>query len=120
VYHFREQAAAGLNTTVSDYARFVAAMMTHTALFEPVPIQPGPLDRVYGLFEQTHSLGGVITKTKRGETIVEHTGNNHGWNNAFQFAPNTGDGIVVLTNGGSKQVYKAVINKWRDSLAAPR
>jgi CubicO group peptidase (beta-lactamase class C family) len=108
-YLFTEQAAAGLYTTASDLARFVAAEMpghngepagrgvlsqdTLTLMFTPtIEIQANLL------FRMARGLGQEIQTLPDGSRLIQHPGSNRGWN-AFIMA-NRGQalGIVIITN----------------------
>ncbi len=120
-YLFREEAAAGLYTSIKDYAAFVAANAdgkgilqpsTLTSMFTPITIHPDLINRMHNVFEQKYGLGFVIEQ-KHGNTIIGHTGNNPGYNHAFKFIPAQGDRIVVFSNGDNKSVYKSVLKEWQ-------
>lgn len=95
-------AAGGLLTTAADYAAFVGRVCsgqglsatTYAGMLEPVtPVTngdyPGP-----AAFGQ----GWAVTRLGP-ETIVLHGGNNDEFRSLAVFLPDSGDGVVILTNG---------------------
>lgn len=103
---FSNVAAAGFETTVADLARLAAAeltppsgasaahCLTDTALARLTQrtIAPAPH---WGVGHE------VLHDTVTGLTFVGHNGSNRGWISIYQISPQTGDGIVVLTNGSN-------------------
>ena len=94
---FTAKAAAGLWTSAEDLARFAAATlgMGEPAVLAPETLAamraPAPAAPEYGLGYQLRAEGE--------RTLVGHGGVNLGWVARFWVAPETGDGLVVLTNG---------------------
>lgn len=115
---FTEQAAAGLHTTVEDLAKFAAAALaTDTGkpagrgVLKPQTVElmltPAPASNgAYG-------LGYATTLRSTGRRGRGHGGSNRGWEAVFDVMPETGDGIVVLTNSSNGgQVYQSVVQTW--------
>lgn len=95
-------AAGGLLTTAADYARFVGGVCARQGLspaayaemLEPVtPVTNGdyPGPAAFG-------LGWAVTRMGP-ETIVLHGGDNGEFRSLAVFLPDSGDGVVILTNG---------------------
>ena len=98
----RGAAAYSLVTTARDYARFLSHVCrgeglsseTHADMLRPqspVPEDQSPFPTSYGLGWMVADLGG--------ETFVGHGGNNDEYRALAGFVRESGDGIVVLTNG---------------------
>ena len=91
--------AAGLRTTASDYARFLTEIMQPTHLSADLATQMlTPHAEVNA--DQDWGLGLSV---QRGEhPVIWHWGVNFPGYQAFAMAwPDSGDGMVVLMNGGS-------------------
>lgn len=119
--HFAAFAAAGLQTTVSDLARFgvaslapdddaLANVLSRTTLAKmQTKVEPGTQGRSSGLGYQFMSLGGV--------EVMGHTGSNTGWEAGLFLVPETGDGIIMMTNSSNGQrVMRTVFMLWANSL----
>jgi len=116
---FTAQAAASLQVSSADMARFALASMPNFApadsphLLKPETIalmqSPAPASDSYGLGYQTTETGG--------HRVVGHGGSNQGWQAQLHLVPDTGDGILILTNGSAGQsVINAIEKAWADSL----
>lgn len=103
-YLYPEKAAAGLYTTASDLARFVAALASPTAggvlerdslrtILTPAPATSGALGG-YGFGVGTERL-------ETGDHLVQHTGGNRGWAAIWMALPEKGAGLVMLTNSNT-------------------
>lgn len=119
--HFAALAAAGLQTTVTDLAQFGVAslakdddelseVLTHGSLRTmQTKVEPGTQGRASGLGYQFRTLGGI--------EVMGHTGSNTGWESALFLMPESGDGIVLLTNSSNGQrVMREVFMTWARSL----
>ncbi|MDX1429733.1 MAG: serine hydrolase, partial [Rhodothermales bacterium] len=111
---FTAQAAAGLHTTVHDLATFAAAGLSQSSedpgrgVLKPetvkLMIAPAPAS------DGNYGLGYGISTFDDGKAVVGHGGANRGWHATFQIVPETGSGIVVVTNGSNgwgvhQQIY---------------
>jgi CubicO group peptidase (beta-lactamase class C family) len=106
-YRFTALAAAGLYSTASDLARFVAAGMAGPnreppgrgllsprdveLMFTPTVEMDASTSLGYGLGYGVRLLPGEIR-------MVSHSGGNRGWRARFAALPDRGEGIVILTN----------------------
>ncbi|MBT8191345.1 MAG: beta-lactamase family protein, partial [Bacteroidia bacterium] len=118
---FTAQAAAGLHTTIEDFTRFALANLYKSQDFKkhnrvlskdviqqmmkPVPEADGRFG--YGL--------GYMTESIPGSSVIlgGHRGANTGWHAIFNVNPETNDGFIMLTNGGSGQdIYNPVFFDW--------
>lgn len=107
----RAMAASSLATTAGDYARFLShvcrgAVLSPAAMEEMLrPQSPAPAEemRVGDLPPPpptSWGLGWMIVDMG-GETFVGHGGSNDEYNAFAGFARETGDGIVLMTNGAN-------------------
>ena len=102
----RGAAAYSLATTAGDYAAFLSHVCrggglspeTHAEMLRPqspVPDGEAPFPTSYGLGWTVSDLGA--------ETFVGHSGNNGAYKAFAGFVRESGDGLVVLTNGARGQ-----------------
>jgi CubicO group peptidase (beta-lactamase class C family) len=120
---FPELAAAGLQTTVTDMARFAQASLPRfwkegaTHVLKPetielmqVAVPPGD---AYGL--------GYQIEPRHGVRLVGHGGANDGWIAYLRVAPETGDGLVLLTNAShGNAVVAALAQAWEKRVLEGR
>lgn len=110
---FIEQGPAGLYSTAADMARFAAAGLpgphgepTGRGVLPPELLAtmyapaPGTEDDSYGLGYQMNVFG---------PGLVGHAGANQGWKTFFGVIPDTGEGIVVLTNDDNGRRLRATL-----------
>jgi CubicO group peptidase (beta-lactamase class C family) len=99
-YLFTEQAAAGLYTTSSDMAHFVAAEMPgpNGELAGRGVLSPDTLALMFTPVIQSQGLGQGTFRLPDGSKLIEHGGSNKGWKSVISANPEHGSGIVVLTN----------------------
>jgi CubicO group peptidase (beta-lactamase class C family) len=137
---FTALAAAGLQTTVRDLARFGVASLaqddkatrgalsrkTVKLMHEIVP----PTGKVRANWYLTTLFDKLAFKTKRGASglgyqhmefagidTIGHTGTNPGWEAALLLHPSTGDGLVVLSNSSNgKRAIASVFRTWVQSI----
>ncbi|MEM7205174.1 MAG: serine hydrolase domain-containing protein [Planctomycetota bacterium] len=122
VEHFTALAAAGLQTTVLDLARFGVASLARTEAQtagvltpETVARMREPLD-VPGVKRRSWGLGYATMEFPQ-VTIVGHTGSNTGWEAALMLHPATECGLVMLTNSSSGQrVMRPVLAAWSKTV----
>ena len=107
IYVYPAQASGGLLASVTDVARFACAEMTAVhdgsdvlsargvrRLHEPAVEIPG----LFGVVADAYGFGHFIETLPDGRYAVWHGGQGHGWMSHFHVVPETGDGIVILTN----------------------
>ena len=107
-YVYPAAASGGLFADVEDLARFVSAEMWGSSMLdqpvldeETVRLLHQPQVEIPGLFgfvADFYGLGHFIETMPDGRTAVWHGGQGHGWMTHFHAVPETGDGIVILTN----------------------
>jgi hypothetical protein len=74
---------------------------------------PAPNSPEYGLGFEVH--------VEKGLRIVGHGGANDGWMARLNLVPETGDGLIVLTNGSNGvEVIRVLERAWVAQLAFPK
>jgi len=104
---FTAEAAAGLHTTIEDFANFALASLnspgnseTQQSILKQSTVElmtsPAPAsDGRYG-------LGYGIDSIQNSQAVlVGHGGANTGWHAYLRVNQQTGDGFAIVTNGGS-------------------
>lgn len=129
-YQFVEKAPAGLFTTAAGLAVFAAAAMpgpqgepigrgvlhpeTVQSMFTP-QVEIIGFDRL--IYAHGYGLGYFTELLPDGRRLVSHMGENLNGVTEFAILPETGDGIVILTNGMSgHEVIADALNAWTDWL----
>ncbi|MGB4268773.1 MAG: serine hydrolase domain-containing protein [Spirochaetota bacterium] len=122
-YVYPEKGAGGLFSTVEDIAQFVIAGMTSfnnngkkimsdeyiQKLYQPAVKIPG----LYGMAFPWYGFGHFIEIFKHNIKAVSHGGQGTGWMTHFHSIPQTGDGIVILTNSQRSWPFFAyILNDW--------
>jgi hypothetical protein len=107
---------------VEDIARFVMAGMTDSyskqavlsgqsiqAIHAPQVDIPG----MFGVVADSYGFGHFIEVLSDGRKAVWHGGQGHGWMTHFHAVPESGDGIVILTNSQRSWPFIAeVLSNW--------
>lgn len=88
-YLFTEKAAAGLKTNASDMMALIIASLNRGNKLAEEMQKPVMGENGLGLF---------IRMISDGKTFMYHSGDNRGWHALYGFVPETGDGVVILTN----------------------
>jgi CubicO group peptidase (beta-lactamase class C family) len=122
-YVYSEQASGGLISTIGDIARFVAAGMDVAgakgrqvlgrpaieAMYTPVTDIGG----LYGLAFDSYGLGYFVERLPNGLSAVSHGGQGCGWMTHFHLVPETGAGIVILSNSQrSWPLIAQILSDW--------
>ncbi|MFN7253496.1 MAG: serine hydrolase domain-containing protein [Anaerobacillus sp.] len=119
-YLFIEKAAAGLYTTIEDMNKFVIAEINSfhgSEILEANTAQEmfTPILEVRGLqsfINDETALGHFINHVNN-SIIVTHDGGNNGWRAHFSMEPQSGNGIIVLTNGNNgNYLLNELISAW--------
>ncbi|MFP3944122.1 MAG: serine hydrolase domain-containing protein [Alphaproteobacteria bacterium] len=114
---YRLPAAAGVNASITDMTRWLAAQMGHapevlspemlSTLHEPRVQTPSQRRRWRYFLEFTSAHYGLGWRVYnyRGETVVSHTGSVDGYASQMTFLPSRNAGIVLLANSKSQSFY---------------
>lgn len=122
----RYGAMGGLLTTPTDYAKFMIAVMAPPAANEFL-LQPASLTemirpqiKIETSGDQTVSwgLGWKLTHGKTG-VLVEHGGENPGFECVNQWSPQTRSGYVVMTNAMNGQIFTQLMPALTSWITAP-
>lgn len=107
-YVYAASASGGLFADVRDIARFVAAEMTgpqferHGVLREEslrmIHTPQVEIPGMFGLVADSYGFGHFVELLPDGRKALWHGGQGHGWMTHFHAIPESGDGIVILTN----------------------
>jgi CubicO group peptidase (beta-lactamase class C family) len=122
-YVYPAHASGGLFVTVDDVALFVAASVGSATvpgtrvlsdagrreMYRPRATIPG----LYGFVADAYGLGHFVEELPDGRTAVWHGGQGHGWMTHFHAVPESGEGIVVLTNSQrSWPLIASILPRW--------
>lgn len=122
-YVYPAKASGGLFTSVEDLARFVSSGMTgyyysnngvlnQNSLYQMYAPQV-EVSGIYHFVAQSYGFGYFIETLPNGQKAVWHGGQGHGWMTHFHAIPETGDGIVILTNSQrSWQFIADLLSEW--------
>lgn len=94
---YPEQAAAGLWTTPSDYARFVLALMAASEGRSERGVRESVASAMLNPVADEYGLG-IGIQTRQDEIRLTHSGLNRGYICNFMAFPARGDVIVTMTN----------------------
>ena len=123
VYIYPEKGSGGLFATVNDIASFVSAGMPDyyqsehkvltkesiNNLYMTMVEKPG----IYGLVFDSYGLGYYLETLSNGRLSVANGGQGGGVMTFLQAVPETGDGIVILTNSQrSWPFFGYILNIW--------
>ncbi len=121
-YVYPEKAAGGLIATVEDIARFVCAGMENSNVKGNVlnkksikQLYTASVSNLglYGFAFDSYGLGHLLEELPNGQIAVSHGGQGTGWMTHFHSIPQTGDGIVILTNSQrSWPFFAQVLTRW--------
>ncbi|WP_158278654.1 serine hydrolase domain-containing protein [Rhodohalobacter mucosus] len=123
VYVYAEKGAGGLFANVKDIAAFVSSGMVDSMYSDdPVLSQKSLLelympvteiDNVYSFVSDYYGLGHFIEILPNGKKAVFGGGQGNGWMSHFHIVPESGDGIVILTNSSrSWPLISSILSDW--------
>ncbi len=123
VYVYPDKASGGLFATVDDIAAFITAGMPKYSPHGGKVLSARSIDRLYtpeveipglyGFAFDAYGLGHFIENLSNEVKAVSHGGQGSGWMTHFHSVPQTGDGIVILTNSQRSWPFMALIlNDW--------
>jgi len=119
-YVYATDASGDLVATVDDMGRFAAALATvHDGSDDAIPgmdglLTPtGPLAGPYRAVAQRHGMGVFLETLPDGRGAAFAGGQGHGWMSHLHVVPDTGHGIVILTNSQrSWPLISHVLTDW--------
>lgn len=125
VYVYSEKGAGGLFASAEDIARFVeAGMVNEFYLQENLLSEQGirelyspviKVANIYGLVSEHYGLGHFLETLPNGQMAVFSGGQGNGWMTHFHLVPESGDGIVILTNSSrSWPLISHILTDWVD------
>lgn len=125
VYVYSEKAAGGLFSNVEDLGRFLAASMLGDFFKEDNTLsEQGLRDLytpavetagVYSLVSDYYGMGHFIEHLPDGQIAVFNGGQGNGWMTHFHLLPESGDGIVILTNSSrSWPLISQILTLWAE------
>lgn len=121
-YVYPEKGSGGLFSNVEDLSLFlIAGMYNNQNGINPI-LQPHVLKQmhhpavripgIYGLVSQYYGFGYFIEHIHMNKAVF-HGGQGHGWMTHFHSIPETGDGIVILTNSQrSWPLISNILDRW--------
>lgn len=95
---YPEQAAAGLWTTPTDYARFMLALIGAEAGDDGLGLRPDVAKEMTTVVAEQYGLGMGLQRPQGDEARWMHSGSNKGYRCTAMGFPERGDVIVVMTN----------------------
>ncbi|MFD1195451.1 serine hydrolase domain-containing protein [Seohaeicola saemankumensis] len=123
-YVYPARASGGLQATAADIARFAVAGMAgaeqQVLSPEAVASLHRPAVRAGGLFgfaAEGYGLGHFTETLSDGRAAVWHGGQGYGWMSHMHLVPETGNGIVILSNSQRAwPLFAAILRDWSESL----
>lgn len=123
-YVYPARASGGAFATADDIARLAAASLAgegQAVLSESsLATLHRPIVAVGGLFgfaADGYALGHFTETLSDGRLAVWHGGQGYGWMSHMHLVPETGDGIVILSNSQRAwPLFAAVLRDWSESL----
>ena len=118
VYVYPEKASGGLFATAEDIARFLLASMGENPVLSQDSIDlmyTSMSDKIglYGLVFDAYGFGHYLETLPNGALSVSHGGQGSGIMTHFQAVPETGDGLVILTNSQRSWPFIAcLLREW--------
>jgi len=122
-YLYPAKASGGLFASVEDIARFVASGVERSTSGTDHVISQHSITRIqtasveipglFGIVADNYGYGHFIEELPDGRTAVWHGGQGHGWMTHFHLVPESGDGIVILTNSQRSWPFiSGVLRDW--------
>jgi hypothetical protein len=116
---FTAEAAAGLHTTIEDFALFAKASLNISSVSvakqsilkqSTLELMTSPAKASEGKYGLGYSVDSIPNSSA---ILVGHGGANTGWHAYLQVNQKTGDGFAMITNGGSgHNVYRQAYCDW--------
>ncbi|WP_366656522.1 serine hydrolase domain-containing protein [Fodinicurvata sp. EGI_FJ10296] len=123
-YLYPGRGSGGLFATAADIARFAVAAMAGADqdVLSPEGIaalhRPGvPVGGLFSVAAEGYGLGHFTEVLSDGRAAVWHGGQGYGWMSHLHMVPETGDGIVILSNSQRAwPLFAAILRDWSESL----
>lgn len=123
-YVYPGRASGGLHATSADIARFAIAGMAGAEQSVLSPEGVAGLHRpqvavggLFGFAADGYGLGHFTETLSDGRHAVWHGGQGHGWMSHMHLVPETGDGIVILSNSQRAwPLFAALLRDWSEGL----
>ncbi len=123
VYVYPDKASGGLFSSVNDIAKFITAGMTKFIDTEKKVLSPQSIQLLYtpsvkvpglyGMAFPLYGFGHFIEVQSNGTKIISNGGQGSGWMSEFYAMPETGDGIVILSNSQrSWPFFSYILSDW--------
>lgn len=124
-YIYSDTASGGLFSNLEELALFVSAGMQGKSAADEQILSPkelgllytpaAPITGIFSAVSDAYGFGHFIEVLPGGETAVWHGGQGYGWMTHFHSIPETGDGIVILTNSQrSWPLIARILRSWTD------
>lgn len=122
-YVYPYKASGGLFADVEDIALFVMAEMNSGYYADSTVLSKRSIQHIqmpqinitgiFGFVADAYGFGHFIETLPDGYKAVWHGGQGHGWMTHFHAVPETGDGIIILTNSQRSWPFIArILNEW--------
>jgi len=98
-HNYPEQAAAGLWTTPTDLAKYCIEIHEIYQGKSKGILSPQTVELMLTNHKNDYGLGLSLLSTNDNEIIFQHDGKNEGFTNRFVAFANSGNAVVILTNG---------------------
>lgn len=120
-YRYVGESAAGLNTTVKDFAKLLQAYVKdsgrkiiNSANFKQIYESTVKVE-LDGVKDEKYGLGHGVYQTKSGDTILYHSGGNPGVRAYFLISLKSGNGMVLVSNSDNgASVIVELVQKWSE------
>ncbi len=123
VYTYAMKASGNLFSTLEDITTFIISGMGHVYTNQTV-LKESSIEQLYdqsveqipglyGLVFEGYGLGHFIEVLSNGERALSHGGQGTGWMTHFHSIPESGDGIVILSNSQRTwPVFATLLQDW--------
>jgi len=122
-YVYPVKASGGLFASVEDIARFVSAGMSGPYSIDQDVLTDTSIDLIhtsqveipglFGFVADSYGFGHFIETLPDGQKAVWHGGQGHGWMTHIHLVPESGAGIVILTNSQrSWPLIAGILTDW--------
>lgn len=123
-YVYPGRASGGLHATAADIARLALAEMEGAEQSVLSPEGMAELHRpqvtvggLFGFAAESYGLGHFTETLSDGRAAVWHGGQGYGWMSHMHLVPETGDGIVILSNSQRAwPLFAAILQEWSEDM----